>query len=200
MDIPVELSRILITELGDHQLIFLKETEGERAFPIEIGIAEALAIERRLKGHYPPRPMTHDLLAGVIEALDGELDKIVISDLRDRTFIATLHIKRDGKLIEVDSRPSDAIALGVAFDTPIFVAKHVFDEVLHAPATAAERIELLRERMQILSEKIEEISRRLADEDFLVKAPEALLSEHRRQLSEMQSEYDAIDRVLKKLG
>ena len=200
MDIPVELTRILITEFGDHQLIFLKEKEGDRAFPIEIGIAEAMAIERRLKGHFPPRPMTHDLLAGVMEALGGRLERIVISDLRDRTFIATLHIKRDSEVVQVDSRPSDAIALGAAFDTPIFVAKHVLDEVLRQPATAAERIEMLRERMGMLEEKIAELSQRLSDEDFVVEAPEALVADHRRQLSEMQSEYDAIDRVLKKLG
>ena len=200
MDIPVELCRILITEFGDQQVIFLKEKEGERSFPILIGIAEALAIDRRLKGQKPPRPMTHDLLANVIDAMGGELDKIVINDLRDHTFLATLHIRRGTDVIEIDSRPSDAIALGVTFDTPIFVAEHVLDEVLREPTTLEERVEFLRQRMRALNKKTSEISHLLTDENFLAEAPEAVIAEHRRQLDEMQSEYEAIERVLKKLG
>ena len=73
--------------------------------------------------------MTHDLLANVIEQLGGKLEKIEINNLEDATFFAKLHIRRDGKMIEVDSRPSDAIALGVATDVPIFVAEHVLNAV-----------------------------------------------------------------------
>jgi hypothetical protein len=120
-DIHVKLSRIIITEMGEQQVIFLKEVDGERTFPILIGISEALAIDRRLKGIPTPRPMTHDLLAGVIEAMGGRLEKIIINDLREHTFYAQLFIRRNGETIEVDSRPSDAIALGVAMDTPLYV-------------------------------------------------------------------------------
>jgi len=202
--VPVELFRILITEFGDGQVIFLKEKEGDRSFPIVIGSMEALAIDRRLKGQSAPRPMTHDLLADVIESLGGTLEKIVIDDLRQHTFIAKLHIRRGHELIEVDSRPSDAIALGVAFDTPIFVAEKVLDEVFRerqaAPENREERIEILRRRKQLLGEKISELSDRLADEAFLAKASQELIEEHRRNLDELQSEYDAIDSVLKKFG
>ena len=125
MNVPMELSRFLITELGDQQVIFLKEKDGERSFPIMIGTSEALAIDRRLKGQETPRPMTHELLAKTIDALGGTIERVVISDIREHTFIAVLSISRDGETIEIDSRPSDAIALGVAFDTPIFVAEHV---------------------------------------------------------------------------
>lgn len=200
MDVPMELSRVLITELGEQQVIFLREKDGKRSFPILIGTAEALAIDRRIKGLLPPRPMTHDLLAGVIEAMGGRLDRIVVNDLRDHTFYARLYIVRDGEEIEVDSRPSDAIALGSAFGTPIFVAEHVLEEVCREPASAEERIEILRRRMAMLAEKIEEVMHRLGDESFLAVAPEAVVDEHRRHLEEMQSEYDAIDRVLKKLS
>jgi len=200
MDIPVELSRILITELGDQQVIFLKEKDGERAFPILIGIHEALAIDRRLKGVDTPRPMTHDLLAGVVTALGGALEKIVINDLREHTFYARLHIRRDGEDIEVDSRPSDAIALGVAFDTPIYVADHVIDEVLNAPASKEERLAMLRQRLDDLRERIAEYSERLQDEEFVAEAPSEIVDAARRQLKEMQTEYEAIDDVLKKLG
>lgn len=200
MDIPVELSRILITEYGQEQVIFLKEKQGDRSFPIVIGIAEALAIDRRLKGVVPPRPQTHDLLAGVIGSLGGSLEKIVVNDLRGGAFIASLFIRQDGRLVEIDSRPSDAIALGVALDTPIFVSEQVFREAIREPSTAKDRIELLRSRMRLLSRKTSELSDRLADEQFLTTASEELIDEHRRQLNEMQSEYEAIERVLRKLG
>ncbi len=130
MDIPVELSRIIINETADQQIIVLKEKEGERSFPIVIGIVEIFAIDRRLKGIKTPRPMTHDLLASVIDNLDAEIEKIVINDLLHHTFYAKIYLRTDDELIEVDSRPSDAIALGVATETPIFVADHVFEKVL----------------------------------------------------------------------
>jgi len=171
MDVPMELSRILITEFGDQQVIFLKEKGGDRSFPILIGTAEALAIDRRLKNIPTPRPMTHDLLANIIAAMGGTLDRIVINDIRDHTFIATLHIRRGEDIIAIDSRPSDAIALGSAFGTPIVVAEHVLVNVLNEGGTAAERLELLRRRMDMLRQAITEVTRRLADEDFLHSHP-----------------------------
>jgi bifunctional DNase/RNase len=200
MDVPMELSRILITEFGDQQVIFLKERGGERSFPILIGTAEALAIDRRLKNIPTPRPMTHDLLANIIKAMGGSLDHIVINDIRDHTFIATLYIRKGEDLIAIDSRPSDAIALGSAFGTPITVAEHVLAGVLNDGGTAEERIELLRRRLEMLRQAINEITRRLADDEFLSSQSPGVIAEHRRQLGEMKSEYDAIDRVLRKLG
>jgi bifunctional DNase/RNase len=129
MAIQVELKRIIITETSDQQVIFLKEVAGERAFPIVIGSTEAFAIDRRLKGQPTPRPQTHELLSSVIEKLDGKLERILINDLQDHTFFARLVIRHSGKTIEIDSRPSDAIALGVSNDVPIFVAEHVLDDV-----------------------------------------------------------------------
>jgi len=200
MDVRVELSRILITELGDQQVIFLKERDGERSFPILIGIAEALAIDRRLKGHDIPRPLTHELLNSVIEALGGHLEKIVVNDIREQTFIATLHLRRGTESIEVDSRPSDAIALAVGMDTPIYVSEHVFRNILNDPSTPAERLNMLRARQDMLGKKIEELSQVLGDGDFLGQAPENLIHEYRHQLDELKTEYDAIERVLRKLG
>jgi uncharacterized protein len=129
MAVQVELKRIIITETSDQQVIFLKEVEGQRRFPIVIGSTEALAIDRRLKGMPTPRPQTHELLSDVIEKLGGKLERIVINDLQDHTFFARLVIRQAGKTVEIDSRPSDAIALGVANSVPIFVAEHVLDEV-----------------------------------------------------------------------
>ena len=201
MDIPVELSRILITELGEQQVIFLKEKQGHRQFPILIGIQEAVAIDHRLKGVKFPRPMTHDLLAGVIVAMGGRLEKIVINDLREHTFYATLHIRRGGEVVEVDSRPSDAIALGAAMDTPLFVADRVFDTIINTePTTRQERLNLLRQRKDMLAEQIDTLETMLSDPDFLAEASEETLDDHRRQLEKMQEEHDAIDAILKKLG
>lgn len=130
MDVRMELSRILIQELNDMQVIELKEVDGDRSFPIVIGLPEAMAIDRRLSNRPVPRPQTHDLLASVIEALGGQLESIVIHDLSDHTFFASLRISKDGETIEVDSRPSDAIALGIAGNVPIFVAERVLAEAV----------------------------------------------------------------------
>ena len=129
MYVQMDLARIVYSETSDQQIIVLVERSGSRQFPIVIGSHEALAIDRRVKGYQPPRPMTHDLVAGVIDSLSGTLDRVLVNDLQDHTFFAKLVIRHDGELVEVDSRPSDAIALGVANDTPIFVAEHVLNAV-----------------------------------------------------------------------
>ena len=147
MAVRMELSRILIRELNDYQIIELREARngsshgasaGEeeeggdsRSFPIVIGLPEAQAIERRIKGIQVKRPQTHDLLANVIEAMGGELQSITITDLTEHTFFATLDVKKPGgEVIHIDSRPSDAIALGVAGDVPIYVEEHVLDAAM----------------------------------------------------------------------
>ena len=129
MSVPMELARIIISEMQDQQIIVLQEVDGDRKFPIVIGSAEAYAIDRRLKGIVHPRPLTHDLLASVIEALGGTIERIEVNNLQDHTFFARIHIRHDGQTIKIDSRPSDAIALGVATSVPIFVAEHVLNEV-----------------------------------------------------------------------
>jgi bifunctional DNase/RNase len=144
MAVRMELSRILIRELNDYQLIELREVapgedpegkgtvysqvENGRSFPIVIGLPEAQAIERRLKGIQIKRPQTHDLLMNIITALGAKLESITINDLSEHTFYALLTIRtKDGKTIQVDSRPSDAIALGIASNVPIFVEEHVLE-------------------------------------------------------------------------
>ena len=129
MDIRCEMSRILIRETDDTHVVELRESEGERTFPIVIGLNEAAAIERRLMGQAPPRPQTHELLANVIDELGYDLEKVVICDLQNHTFYARLHLQKGGETVDIDSRPSDALALGAASDVPIFVADHVLDEV-----------------------------------------------------------------------
>ena len=127
--VHMELKRIIISEVHDQQVIMLKEVEGERSFPIVIGIFEATSIDRRVKKMPSPRPLTHDLVTSVIDMLGGELRDVYISELRDHTYFAKLRIRMNGELVEVDSRPSDAIALAVTASVPIYVAEDVLEEV-----------------------------------------------------------------------
>src|SRR5204862_5234900 len=127
--VHMELKRIIISEVHDQQVIMLKEVEGDRSFSIMIGIFEATSIDRRVKRLPSPRPLTHDLVASVIDSMGGELQDIVISELRDHTYFAKLRIKSNGELVEVDCRPSDAIALAVTAKVAIYVAEDVLGEV-----------------------------------------------------------------------
>lgn len=133
MPVRMELSRILIRELTDVQLIELSEADpangaAPRSFPIVIGLPEAQAIERRLSGLTPKRPQTHDLLASVVATLGATLDSVEITDLSEGTFYARLNLTGpDGSVVRVDARPSDAIALGVASGAPVFVEESVIE-------------------------------------------------------------------------
>jgi len=110
-------------------MIVLREVDGERAFPILIGIHEAYAIDRRTKGIVVPRPLTHDLIEQMFELMECQLEQIVISELRDSTFYAKLVLRRNGEVFELDSRPSDAIAIGAGTSVPIYVDESVLKEV-----------------------------------------------------------------------
>jgi uncharacterized protein len=125
----MELKRIIISEVHDQQVIMLKEVDGDRSFPIVIGIFEATSIDRRVKKMASPRPLTHDLVTSVIDMLGGELRDVFISELRDHTYFAKIRIRMNGEQVEVDSRPSDAIALAVTASVPIYVAEDVLEEV-----------------------------------------------------------------------
>ena len=119
MLVPVELSRIIISEINEQQMIWLKEVEGDRKFPIMIGIFEATSIDRRVKDIPRPRPLTHDLIVNTVEALNAELESVVISSLKDHTYYASLKLKIADRTVEVDARPSDAIAVAVTCNPPL---------------------------------------------------------------------------------
>lgn len=134
--VPMQLSRIIISEISDNQVIYLKEIEGERQFPILIGIFEATSIDRRVKAAAkPPRPLTHDLIVNVAESMGGELESVIISSLQEQTYFAQIRIRRGSELIEIDARPSDAIAVAVTFQPPlpIFVAEEVLEKASGKP-------------------------------------------------------------------
>jgi bifunctional DNase/RNase len=137
MPVQMELSRIIISEINDQQVIYLREVEGSRTFPILIGIFEATSIDRRVKQHsgqleQSPRPLTHDLIVSIVDQMGGTLQDVVISELKNHTYFARLRIRYEGELIEIDARPSDAIAVAVTCDPPlpIYVAEDVLEDVL----------------------------------------------------------------------
>jgi len=132
MPVQMELARIIISEINDQQVIYLKEVGGQRTFPILIGIFEATSIDRRVKGIASPRPLTHDLIVSVVEHLGGQLQDVLINELKEHTYYAKLRIRHNGELIEIDSRPSDAIAVAVTCQPhlPIYVNEEVLEEVL----------------------------------------------------------------------
>ncbi len=132
MPVQMELARIIISEINDQQVVYLREVDGDRMFPILIGIFEATSIHRRVKGEIPPRPLTHDLLKNTIEECGGEVESVCINNLREHTYYAVIRIRKEnGELIEVDSRPSDAIALSAHYEPPlpIYVDESVLEQV-----------------------------------------------------------------------
>ena len=132
MPIQMRLSRIIISEINDHQVIYLREVNGDRQFPILIGVFEATSIDRRVKSFSAPRPLTHDLIVSMVEQLGGELDSVLITELKDHTYFSQIRIRQGGELIEIDSRPSDAIAIAVTCEPnlPIWVSEQVLEEVI----------------------------------------------------------------------
>ena len=127
--IEVQLVRIVLRDRVDHQLIFLRERNGSRTFPIVIGRFEAEAISRRINDRSMPRPMTHDLLQQVMDVLDGTLERVIVNNLVGGTFFAQLHVRGPHGAYKVDCRPSDAIALAVSTQSPIYVEEQVLREV-----------------------------------------------------------------------
>jgi len=128
----MELTRIIIRETSGEQVIFLKEFEGGRTFPILIGLFEAMSIDARVKKKDTPRPLTHDLLVNAVESLGGDFQDVMITELKDHTYFAALRVRCEGELIEIDARPSDAIAVAVTCDPqlPIYVSEDVLNDVI----------------------------------------------------------------------
>lgn len=129
-EVEVQLVKVIIQEKREHQTIHLQEKNGSRGFPIVIGVHEAAEIHRKLTGLTPMRPLTHDLIGELLQVTGSEIERVVVSDLRQGTFYATIYLRLvTGEIVEVDSRPSDAIAIAVQVAAPILVNEHVFEEL-----------------------------------------------------------------------
>ncbi len=125
---PMTISAIAVDSLTKSPVVILKEVGGERTLPIWIGLLEANAIASELEGVKFPRPMTHDLLKNVMESTDVKVNKVEVCDLKDNTYFALIHITHNGKKISIDARPSDALALSLRVNAPIFVAEEVISK------------------------------------------------------------------------
>ena len=132
-EVALELVRLIISEIHDQQVIMLREVGGGRTFPIVIGIFEATALDRRLKGVPSPRPLTHDAWANTLGALGGRLRDVFLHDLRKHVYYVWLRIQQGEQIVMVDVRPSDGLILAVMLGAPFLIAGRLLDEVC-APA------------------------------------------------------------------
>lgn len=144
--IEMELTGVRVELPTNQPIVLLRERDGERYLPIWIGASEAAAIALSLQGVVTPRPMTHDLIKTILEDLSVDVQRIVVTELRDATFFATIQLQRSGEDHEVSSRPSDAIALAVRMSVPIFASEDVLNEAsILIPGDEEEEVEKFRE-------------------------------------------------------
>jgi bifunctional DNase/RNase len=128
MEIEMRIKGLVVDPISKMPIVVLEDIQNERMLPIWIGVFEANAIALRIENITTPRPMTHDLLKNLLDELDIKVEKIVINDMRDNTFYALIYCRNNDQIITIDSRPSDAIALVLRTDAPIFVEESVVDK------------------------------------------------------------------------
>jgi hypothetical protein len=138
MDVEVRIRGLVMDPATNMPIVVLKDVGSDAVMPIWVGIFEANAIAIEIEKMAAPRPMTHDLTRNLVQHLNAELERIVITEIKDDTFYAVLWLKQGGEQIAVDARPSDAIALALRADCPIFVAEHVMASAKLNPNGAAE--------------------------------------------------------------
>jgi bifunctional DNase/RNase len=136
MLIEMSIKGLMVDPMAGTPIVILKDKQGERVLPIWVGVPEANAIALQIENVATPRPMTHDLLRNIITDLDGRVDRVVVSDLRDNTYFAIIHLTVRGERVAVDARPSDAIALALRTRSPILVEEAVIENARTADFTA----------------------------------------------------------------
>jgi bifunctional DNase/RNase len=134
--VEMTIKGLMVDPITNMPIVILKDKEGERVLPIWVGIFEANAIALQIENVATPRPMTHDLLRNIITDLDGQVERIVVSDLKDNTFYAIIHLTVRGERVAIDARPSDAIALALRTRAPILVEETVIDNAKTVDFTA----------------------------------------------------------------
>ena len=154
----MELLGVRLELPANAPVLLLREQTGARVLPIYIGPEEAKAIALALEGVTTPRPMTHDLLRDTVTALGAEVVRITVTALRDKTFFAELELRVDGRTVRVSSRPSDAVALAVRVDAPIFAAEDVLDEAASAPEEEQDDPEQQQEIVDQFREFIDQVN------------------------------------------
>ena len=125
MEVEMRIRGLLVDPVNNTPIVILKDANSDTVLPIWVGVFEASAIQMEIEKVSTPRPMTHDLIKNVLSGLDAHVHKVVVTELKDDTFYAVIWMERDGRIISVDSRPSDALALALRVDCPIFVDEEV---------------------------------------------------------------------------
>ena len=128
MEVEMKIKGLMVDPVTNMPIVILKDELEERVLPIWVGIFEANAIALRIEEIETPRPMTHDLLCNLLESLQVQIAKIVVSDLRDNTYFAQIHLQVNGSARTIDARPSDAIALALRTEAPIYVDQSVLEQ------------------------------------------------------------------------
>ena len=145
MQVEMSIKGVMVDPITNEPIVILHDREGQRVLPISVGIFEANAIVQQLENISTPRPTTHDLLRNVIRDLKADVQKVVVSDLKEGTFYAVIHLIVGGELVAIDARPSDAIALALRVRAPIFAEDTVLDNAKQldvSPATGdSERLQ-----------------------------------------------------------
>ena len=145
MEIEMVIKGLMIDPITNMPIVILKDREGERVLPIWVGVFEANAIALQIENIATPRPMTHDLLRNILSEIEADVQRIVVSDLRDNTFYAMIYLNRGGETLAIDARPSDAIALALRTKSPIFVEDAVVESAkgldLTKETTDSERLQ-----------------------------------------------------------
>jgi bifunctional DNase/RNase len=145
MEIEMTIKGLMIDPITNMPIVILKDKDGERVLPIWVGVFEANAIALQIENIATPRPMTHDLIKNILSEIEADVQRIVVSDLRDNTFYAMIYLDREGETIAVDARPSDAIALALRTRSPIFVEDSVVESAkgldLTKETTDSERLQ-----------------------------------------------------------
>ena len=139
MEVEMKIRGLMMDPVTNMPIVILKDIGGDTVLPIWVGVYEANAIALEIEKVTTPRPMTHDLIKNVLVGLESQVRKVVVTELRDDTFFAVIWVERDGRIISIDSRPSDALALALRVDCPIFVE----DDVLKSSKVAASNSERL---------------------------------------------------------
>jgi bifunctional DNase/RNase len=139
MEVEMKIRGLMMDPVTNMPIVILKDIGSDTVLPIWVGVYEANAIALEIEKVTTPRPMTHDLIKNVLVGLESQVRKVVVTELRDDTFFAVIWVERDGRIISIDSRPSDALALALRVDCPIFVE----DDVLKSSKVAANNSERL---------------------------------------------------------
>src|SRR5216117_4001163 len=156
MEVEMKIRGLMMDPVTNMPIVILKDTGGSAILPIWVGVFEANAIALEIEKVSTPRPMTHDLIKNVLSGLDAHVHKVVVTELKEETFYAVIWMEREGRIISVDSRPSDALALALRVDCPIFVE----DEVLKSSKSQAGAQDRIKD------EELRRLLENLPDEDL----------------------------------